>query len=227
MQIDRFKFAAASYLCFWLEVDKYFFGWHDLTHQNLNDFLIRYKVRRTIHDVDLTPFISTIKRQKQNRAPITEETVPTVVAKVCDDIKEKYKQPRTCLSAVSKVLWMVHGHPIAIYDNLARKGLARETGFGSSALGSYETYYDHWLRQFRAHEGEIRAAQKWLPKSALIERLQRFGVETKGDLCEAVKQSWFANRIFDQWLLAIGDGWFQKRSTLVKAAQILDPTEAG
>jgi hypothetical protein len=221
--VDLFKFAAVSYLCYWIKVDHIYFRWNNLTNQTLNDFLIRYKVRRTIPGKDLSAFTSIIKQRRGET--ITESVVPKLIADACREMETQYN--RKCLSAVSKVLWMAHGHPFAIYDALARKGLEQKTGSKLKDNDDrYCCYYHYWLQEFRSHETQIRTAQEWLPKSILVRRLVGFGAASEDELRSRVSQSWFANRIFDQWLMNIGSGWPTTRGAL-EAAQMLDPTEAG
>ncbi len=61
---DLFKYAAASYLCWWVKNDSDYFGWNDLTEEKLKKFLTLYSVRRTIPGNDLSAFISIIEAQR-------------------------------------------------------------------------------------------------------------------------------------------------------------------
>lgn len=216
--VDPFRFAAASYLCWWIEVDQQYFRWRSLTEKSLGNFLTRYKVRRTIPGEDLSDLISIIQRQRD--ILVTEQVVPDLIETTCDSMQACYK--RTCLSAVSKVLWMLHGHPIAIFDSFARKGLEQRT---ATTLSGYGSYHEHWLREFAAAEGQILAAQAWLPRSVLAARLEQYGAATRDELRSWTQERWFANRVFDQFLMNIGSDWSAKRSATVDLARMIDPRE--
>lgn len=221
-QVDPFKFAATSYLCWWIEVDRSYFQWSHPSRETLNEFLIRYKVRRTIPGNDLAGFISIIER---NRSAPVESAVFELVDDACKEIALEYK--RRCLSAVSKVLWMTHGHPIAIYDAFARNGLEKQAGLKKFELvHDYQSYYSCWLQQFRAHEAQVQAVQAWLPRSVLFTRLVRLGAATEDGLRSSVNQLSFANRIFDHWLMNIGSDWVTN-GNVVDVARLFDPAEVG
>jgi hypothetical protein len=119
---------------------------------------------------------------------------------------------------------MTHGHPIVIYDKFARTGLKQRVG---KDLTNYQLYHRCWLQEFSGCKTQIRAAQAWLPESILVARLARYGVATEKELRSWVRQPWFANRIFDQYLMHIGKGGTNQRKRAIDAAQLLDPAEAG
>jgi hypothetical protein len=119
---------------------------------------------------------------------------------------------------------MVHGHPVAMYDSRA---LGRLEEITDKRLVGYDEYYACWLREFRRVDDKIRKAQAWLPNGIISARLERFGLATGDELRSWIGQSWFANRIFDQWLLHSGREWTKASSNLVRVALMLDPVEVG
>jgi|ERR1700674_1225095 len=165
-------------------------------------------------------FMSVLK--ERSGTTVAKEDVPELILKVAREAKDKYG--RECVSAVSKMLWMAHGHPIAIYDNQARTGLEKSTKLQIGALAEYKAYYEHWQEEYHRAEKSIHDAQAWLPNSHIFKRLQRYGVETEDKLRCRVEQPWFANRIFDHFLMNIG--WIGTRNSVVEVAKLLDPDEA-
>lgn len=216
---DLFKYAAASYLCWWVKNDRDYFGWNDLTEEKLKKFLTLYSVRRTIPGNDLSAFISIIEAQRG--IFITPGDAPRIIREACRSVEIKHNRP--CLSAVSKILWMMHGDPIAMYDSRARGRLQQIT---KEPLIGYDEYYACWVREFGRVDDKIRKAQAWLPMASISRRLERYGVATGRELRSWIGQPWFVNRIFDQWLLHSGSEWTKARSSAVDVALMLDPAEA-
>ena len=84
---DLFKFAAASYLCWWVKNDRDYFGWNDLTQEELKKFLTLYSVRR----IDLGNDLKRLHfyHRGTTRRLITQHEVPELIKEACRSVEIK------------------------------------------------------------------------------------------------------------------------------------------
>jgi len=102
------------------------------------------------------------------------------------------------LSAATKAFWMIHGHPVVIYDSNARRGL--------SLAGSvdYATYFTEWFTFYKKNLVDVKDAQNWV--SGIVCR-QEFAGEWDVScrrLRAFIQSRHFANRVVDVYLFHKG-----------------------
>lgn len=201
----EFRYAAATYLHIWLTFDR---GVHDTFHANgptaeaLRTLLTRYYAMRTlwgVKDVGLAPFVAALRQGITGQA----NDVVGLVKTANDAISPTYKG-RNCISAVSKALWMMLRHPVAIYDNLSRDGLRR---FGATFKdGDYGQFHAAWCNYFNQQRTQeyIASACDWLVGSSFVANLEIHRAATRNDIEQWTRESWFRNRVCDFRLMHAG-----------------------
>jgi len=88
-------------------------------------------------------------------------------------------------------------------DDLARKTLEYLEG---QRIVGYSNFFSVWTRNFEERRPVIQSAQERLLSSDLAKRIVSWGINTENDVRSDVLSDWFANRIFDQWLVKQSDG---------------------
>ena len=107
------------------------------------------------------------------------------------------------MSAITKTLWMLKGHPVVIYDSRARLGLCQLKLLKPNDK-NYAAFYAAWIRLFKAKKKEIRQAQKWLLKSAFVEELSNEWGADWEKVQKFIKSLDFQNRVIDKYLWSLG-----------------------
>jgi hypothetical protein len=138
-----------------------------------------FKVARSFalaHDVHrglprLAPVLSILDEYRSPEL-IEDELVP-IVTEVRRRLASAYNM-NDLLSAATKFLWLVHRHPVVIYDGNVRDSLGAPTG-------DYSAYLARWYERYSEFEDEIR-----IETAALAKRLS-IPAETE----------WFRRRVFD------------------------------
>jgi hypothetical protein len=201
----EYRYAAATYLHIWLTFDRRV---HDAFHatgpteEALRTLLTRYFAMRTLRgvkEVGLAPFVAALRQSVAGQV----NDVVALVRTVNDAISPTYKN-RNCISAVSKALWMMRRHPVAIYDSLSRDGLRK---FGEAFNdGDYAQFHAAWCNYFnRQHAPDhIASACDWLVHSAFATNLGIHAVATRSELEQWTREPWFRNRVCDFRLMQAG-----------------------
>jgi hypothetical protein len=105
-------------------------------------------------------------------------------------ISEKYGN-KNLLSLTTKFLWIKIKQPIIIYDSQARIALGTETG-------DLDAYYKKWRQEFKANQREIVEVCSKLPDMNKYTVNQKVG--TKEYIREISDETWFHERVFDNYL---------------------------
>jgi len=150
----------------------------------------KYKVARTVPGYGPEKY-QPLARMLNSlpRAEIARQTVPGIIEQACSDIEVEYG--KSLPSAISKAVWMMKGHPVAIYDSLAWEGL-RRSGF-PPGYGGYRTYFNAWFTFF-----DRRETQESLDDA--VASLRGLGKIDDAELKELTASGRLRNRIVDFWL---------------------------
>jgi len=226
-EVTTFRYAAAQYLWFWVKFDRCVvddFERNGVTCETLDKLFREYKVSRTIPGRGrerLQPFVDMLNRQRN--VPITNKNVAEVVHVASRRMVDHYR--RTCLSAVSKAYWMMCRHPVAIYDSLARAGLAKD-GLRAGE-GDYTSYHRSWVDFFGRPETQraVENACGWLPTSHYAQSLVDRKAATQQEINTWVRADWFHNRIVDQRLVIRGNPAGEDLVHPADEARLLGPGE--
>jgi hypothetical protein len=106
------------------------------------------------------------------------------------------------LSAITKALWMMKGHPIVIYDSLACEGL-RQLKYKVRDR-NYEAYSRSWFDFFDCSESQLKKAQEWLLSSGVAEELAKEWGADWQKVRKFINSSDFQNRVIDKHLWRLG-----------------------
>jgi hypothetical protein len=164
----------------------------------LHNLCVLYRVARTIPGYGIAkyrPFVDMLNRHRGTA--MTRENVPTIVEQELSNMKQAYG--KKFLSAISKALWMMKQHPIAIYDSYAWEGLRRRR----LAPGyDYRAYYKAWFGFFEQHDTQsgLDDALSWLPESRVAQNLLKAGMLADSELKSLAGSMWFRNRVADRRL---------------------------
>ena len=175
---------------------------HGPTEVPLGNLLTRYYAIRTLRGVKtigLTPIVRALK------SAIASRTIDPVA--LVNDVNQRIYSvyaDRNCISAVSKALWMIFRHPIAIYDNRASDGL-RAMG-RHFKHGDYSIFYESWNNYFnqQSTKEKISLACEWLVQSSFAANLERHGVANSEEIRLWADSDWFRNRVLDFRLMQAG-----------------------
>ena len=198
-----FRYCAAYYLHQWF-VDGDCVFWNEIGKRGtfeqdaLGKLFKKYRVIRNIQGgtSNLSDFCSVLnKAREKNFSPAT---IPEIVDDAVKGVRKAYQKDLT--SAVSKALWMMRRHPVAIFDSRAREALVRMGLLRSSDQG-YKIYYEAWMELFNRHDTQqhLRDACEWLSGSDYARSLEKQLNE------DELSSEWFRNRVFDMRLFFIGD----------------------
>jgi len=171
----------------------------DVNCEMLHNLCVLYRVARTIPGYGIAkyrPFVDMLNRHRGTA--MTRENVPTIVDEELSNMKQAYG--KNFLSAISKALWMMKQHPIAIYDSYAWEGLRRR-GLTPGYEG-YRAYYKAWFRFFEQHDTQsgLDDALSWLPESPFVQNLLKAGMLADSELKSLAGSMWFRNRVADRRL---------------------------
>src|SRR5438477_36848 len=136
------KYAAGNYLRFWIKIDQvhYTAFQEHFGEDTVRQLLIAYKAIRTIPG-DIAQFVRAVGRGRDTK--LTPQRVASVLGRISDRLEQQYG--RRCVSAVSKACWMIHRHPVAIYDSYALGGFkSLRGGRVSFHPGDYSAFYELW-----------------------------------------------------------------------------------
>jgi hypothetical protein len=117
----------------------------NVTCEMLHNLCVLYRVARTIPGYGIAkyrPFVDMLNRRRGTA--MTRENVPSIIEEELSNMRRVYG--KKFLSALTKALWMMKQHPIAIYDSYAWEGLRRR-GLAPGYDG-YRGYYKAWLGFF-------------------------------------------------------------------------------
>ena len=124
---------------------------------------------------------------------------PELIKEACRSVEIKHNRP--CLSAVSKILWMMHRGP---HRDVRQQGAQKtEENMQKVAYSGTTSIMHVGFEEFGRVSDKIRKAQAWLPNGTISRRLERYGAATGRELRSWIGQPWFANRIFDQWFVGV------------------------
>ena len=116
-----------------------------VTNTLLHSLCVSYRVARTIPGSGLAkyqPFVDMLNSHRET--VLTKENTPEIIE---DELANMYKIfGKNILSAITKALWMMKQHPVAIYDSYAWEGL-RRLGL-KPGYGGYRAYYEAWFKFF-------------------------------------------------------------------------------
>jgi hypothetical protein len=138
----------------------------------------------------------------QRATQVTRANVVAIVSQALFDLANAYG--KTLISALTKALWMMKQHPVAIYDKKARDGLSR-CGL-LPGEGDYRTYFGSWLAFYDRLDTQsgIDDAVSWLPGSPGAQALLRGGKLQTEELEHFAKSEALRNRIADMRLASLG-----------------------
>jgi hypothetical protein len=201
-----FKLCAMHYLTMWWETDRRFiknFSRHRIEPAALREMCIAYGVNRNVSGRGAkryTQFATMLQRYQRIRIPPSK--VPSVVEKELDNMREAYGE--SVLSAITKALWMLKGHPVVVYDNFACQGL-RESGL-SCHDRNYAEYFAAWFEFFslRDTQRSIGDAQEWLLCSDFVRSLAKEWNLSWDETREFIGSERFRNRVLDKYLWHLG-----------------------
>ncbi len=133
---------------------------------------------------------------------MTRANVVAIVSQALFDLANAYG--KTLISALTKALWMMKQHPVAIYDKKARDGLSR-CGL-LPGEGDYRTYFGSWFAFYDRPETQtgIDDAVSWLPGCPGAQALLGGGKLQAEELEHFAKSEAFRNRIADMRLASLG-----------------------
>jgi hypothetical protein len=170
----------------------------NVTCEMLHNLCVLYRVARTIPGYGIAkyrPFVDMLNRHRGT--VMTRENVPNIVEQELSNMKQAYG--KNFLSAISKAIWMMKQHPIAIYDSYAWEGLRRlrlKPGY------DYRAYYKAWFGFFEQHDTQsgLDDALSWLPESPVVQDLLKAGMLADPELKSLAGSMWFRNRVVDRRL---------------------------
>src|SRR5208282_188851 len=202
-ELTEWRRAATEYLEWWCSTDRRLISEFstEITCPKLADMFspAKYKVACTVPGYGPGKYASLARELNSLRQVVaTEENVPTVIEALCFKMSNEYG--KFIPSAISKALWMMKGHPVAVYERLAKGGL-RRVGFTFNDL--YHGYFTAWLALFKRSDTQqaLVNAAAWLPGSPVAEGLIRTRRITQEELNQLVASPRFGNRTLDVWLM--------------------------
>ena len=202
-KIEEWRKCGAEYLDWWCATDRQLIADFSsaTTCAKLADLCspVKYKVARTVPGYGpqkYEPFTRVLN--SLHDVPVTKESAPIIVEEACKKLLEVYG--KLIPSAISKALWMMKGHPIVVYDRLARGGL-RKIGFRFAGL--YEPYFTSWFSFFDRPDTQrtLDDVCAWIPESPIAQRLLNTRRTSREELNQLVASARFRNRIVDVWLM--------------------------
>jgi hypothetical protein len=133
---------------------------------------------------------------------ITRDNLMTIVGQGLIALGKAYGQ--NLISAMTKALWMMKQHPIAIYDEKARNGLSA-CGL-APGKGDYRIYCASWFAFYDRPDTQsgIDNAVSWLPGSPGAVEILRSGKLQVSELEHFAKSEMLRNRIADMRLASLG-----------------------
>jgi hypothetical protein len=171
----------------------------NVTCEILHNLCVLYRVARTIPGYGIAkyrPFVDMLNRHRGTA--MTRENAPSIIEEELSNMRRAYG--KNFLSAITKALWMMKQHPIAIYDSYAWEGLRRR-GLAPGYEG-YRAYYKAWFRFFEEPDTQsgLNDALSWLPESAFVKSLLKAGLLVDSELKSLAGSMWFRNRVADRRL---------------------------
>jgi hypothetical protein len=201
--IEEWRQRGVDYLDWWCSTDRRLIADFSsaVTCAKLADLCspTRYKVARTVPGYGsqkYEPFTRVLN--SLHNVNVTRESAPVIVEQACRELFEVYG--RSIPSAISKTLWMMKGHPIVVYDRLAKGGL-RKNGFVLAGL--YEPYYSSWFSFFDrpSTQRALDEVCAWIPESPSAQRLVATRRTSPEELRQFVVSDRFRNRVVDVSLM--------------------------
>jgi hypothetical protein len=170
-----FRLCAMHYLTQWWEMDRGFiqdFSRRRIEPAALCEMCVTYGVNRNVsgHGAKRYRRFATMLERYQ-KVQMSSKNVPSVVEEVLRGMRKVYGAG--VLSAITKALWMLKGHPVVIYDNFASQGL-RQYGLRGRNR-NYSAYFKAWIDFFECPDTKRDAgdAQDWLLSSDFVRSLAK------------------------------------------------------
>jgi hypothetical protein len=202
-----FKLCATHYLTQWWEMDRGFI--HTFSHGRigpaaLREVCVKYGVNRNIpgHEAERYERFGAIL-ENFRQIEISRETVPRVVEKAVKKLSAVYGE--RVLSATTKAIWMLRGHPVVIYDNWSCQGLQKQSGL-CRLNRNYPAYFKAWFDFFESPDTErgIVDAQEWLLSSDFVRSLAEEWNSPWDETRMFIGSDRFRNRVVDMYLFHLG-----------------------
>jgi len=142
-------------------------------------------------------FLNTLRLTR-----ITRDNLVLIVNQGIIALGEAYG--KNLISAVTKALWMIQQHPVAIYDRKARNGLSA-CGL-LSGEGDYRIYCDSWFVFYDRPDTQsgIDDAVSWLSGSRCAQEILGSGKLQISEFEQFTKSEMLRNRIADMRLASLG-----------------------
>jgi hypothetical protein len=201
-----FRWCAMHYLTLWWRSDRAFI--QNLELPPVDPFYLQkvcqaFEVSRSLRGHGpqrLKPLCKML--EKYRHVHIAEENVVAAVEKEVKALRKVYRE--NVLSATTKVLWILKGHPVVIYDSRACKGL-RSLGLLKDRHFDYGMYYRAWSDLHQKRQEDIADAQKWLLSSNFIRELSSEWNVAWKDSESFINSDRFRNRLVDIFLWHVGE----------------------
>jgi hypothetical protein len=166
-------------LCRTYQVHRNFEGYETQRYRTFADFLNTHRLTR-----------------------ITRDNLVSIVNQGVNALGEAYG--KNLISAVTKALWMMKQHPVAIYDKKARNGLSACSLLPGER--NYRIYCGSWFAFYDRPDTQsgIDDAVSWLPSSQSAQEILRSGKLQISELEQFTKSEMLRNRIADMRLASLG-----------------------
>lgn len=204
MRQPSIKYAAITYLNFWLATDRRLHAAVNGGDRNaklaaLSEAAVLFRIARNFHSahdegIGLARYEPVLNVIDTLQAEQFSEDLADAVLEVRDKLSKLYGG-RNLVSATTKFLWLKLLSPIIIYDKQARVAIGTRDG-------DLHSFYDAWLERFDSHREAIALASQ-----SLVE-LGEYTIDptrAKPDyISSLVHNEWFQHRVFDIHLWHIG-----------------------
>jgi hypothetical protein len=152
-----------------------------------------YSVARTLRDIGEDCRLKAAYDALQKTEPPEDGDVVTKVESFARVLGGIYGV--VPLSAASKFLWMRFRNPVVIFDSVVSGWLNRNCGY---KYDGYSTYHKIWSGKYREFENQIRLACDELKS---IKKFTLADQESDETITEWTSSRWFAERVFDHFML--------------------------